>query len=58
MQLYLRDPAGNLVELDAVGASRLPGGHAARSIRCSTDRQPQSGEHADARLYIGADLVR
>jgi catechol 2,3-dioxygenase-like lactoylglutathione lyase family enzyme len=58
VQLYLRDPAWNLVELDAVvPVSGLPEDMQAQ-IRMLEDRQPQDGEHADARLYIGADLVR
>ena len=51
-QLYLRDPAGNLVELDAVGASRLPDDIRAR-VTVLADERPQVGEHAEARLYIG-----
>jgi catechol 2,3-dioxygenase-like lactoylglutathione lyase family enzyme len=58
VQLYLRDPAWNLVELDAVApVGGLPEDMQAQ-IRTLEDRQPQDGEHADARLYIGADLVR
>jgi catechol 2,3-dioxygenase-like lactoylglutathione lyase family enzyme len=53
-QLYLRDPAGNLVELDAVGASRLPEDIRGRIIVLA-DERPQDGEHAEARLAIGAD---
>jgi lactoylglutathione lyase len=54
VQLYLRDPSGNLVELDAVGASRLPDDLRAQ-LRVLEEARPQRGEHATARLYIGAD---
>jgi catechol 2,3-dioxygenase-like lactoylglutathione lyase family enzyme len=58
VQLYLRDPAWNLVELDAVvPVGGLPEDMQAQ-IRMLEDRQPQSGEHADARLFIGADRVQ
>jgi catechol 2,3-dioxygenase-like lactoylglutathione lyase family enzyme len=54
IQLYLRDPAGNLVELNAVGASRLPD-DLREDLQILADVRPQDGEHGDARLYIGAD---
>jgi catechol 2,3-dioxygenase-like lactoylglutathione lyase family enzyme len=54
VQLYLRDPTGNLVELDAIGASRLPDDLKA-DLRVLADDRPQEGDHADARLPIGAD---
>jgi catechol 2,3-dioxygenase-like lactoylglutathione lyase family enzyme len=54
VQLYLRDPRGNLVELDAVGASDLPDDLRAE-LRVLDERRPQRGDHARARLYIGAD---
>jgi catechol 2,3-dioxygenase-like lactoylglutathione lyase family enzyme len=54
IQLYLRDPAGNLVELNAVGTSRLPD-DVRKDLRMLEDARPQDGEHGDARLYIGAD---
>jgi lactoylglutathione lyase len=53
VQLYLRDPSWNLVELDAVGASGLPE-NLRRRLRVLDDAIPQHGEHAEARLYIGA----
>ena len=53
-QLYIRDPEGNLIELDAVGASRLPD-DLRDQLRILEDGRPQHGEHADARLYIGSD---
>jgi catechol 2,3-dioxygenase-like lactoylglutathione lyase family enzyme len=54
VQLYLRDPSDNLVELDAIGASRLPDDLRAQ-IRVLEDARPQRGQHAEARLYVGAD---
>ena len=55
-QLYLRDPAGNLVELDAPGASRLPADLRAE-LRRIEDVQPQSEENRRARLFLGPELV-
>jgi catechol 2,3-dioxygenase-like lactoylglutathione lyase family enzyme len=54
VQLYLRDPSGNLVELDAVGARSLPD-DMRREIRVLDEAIPQLGEHVGAKLYIGAD---
>jgi catechol 2,3-dioxygenase-like lactoylglutathione lyase family enzyme len=54
VQLYLRDPSGNLVELDAVGAHALPEDARGR-IRVLEDVHPQDPDNARARLYIGAD---
>lgn len=50
LQMYLRDPAGNLVEVNcrdgaAVDRGLVPG------IRRLADERPQSGEALDARLY-------
>jgi catechol 2,3-dioxygenase-like lactoylglutathione lyase family enzyme len=53
-QMYLRDPSGNLVELDATGASDLPEDLRDR-ITVLGEKFPQDGEHERARLYIGAD---
>jgi catechol 2,3-dioxygenase-like lactoylglutathione lyase family enzyme len=51
-QTYLRDPAGNLVELDTPGASRLP--DALRSqLKRLEDMRPQTAENRSARLYAG-----
>jgi len=48
-QTYLRDPAGNLVEIDTPGASRLP--EALRSqLRRLEDMHPQTAENMSARL--------
>ena len=54
VQLYLRDPRGNLIELDAAGASDLPDDLRAE-LRVLDERRPQRGEHADARLFIAGD---
>jgi len=50
-QLYLRDPAGNLVECDCLRASRLPEA-IRRDMRRLADVQPQSEENLRARLYL------
>ena len=53
VQLYVRDPAGNLVEIDSPGAARLP-----RDIRPQLkglwDLHPQTGENMTARLFVPA----
>ena len=54
VQLYLRDPCGNLVELAAVGAGELPDDLRAE-LRVLELRRPQRAEHARARLFIGDD---
>jgi catechol 2,3-dioxygenase-like lactoylglutathione lyase family enzyme len=52
-QLYLRDPGGNLVEVDAPGLSGL-----AEEIladrKCLADVNPQDGQNLRARLYLDA----
>jgi catechol 2,3-dioxygenase-like lactoylglutathione lyase family enzyme len=50
-QLYLRDPARNLVEVNAPGASALPASLRA-DLRRLADVQPQSAENLAARLYL------
>jgi len=53
VQTYLRDPAGNLVEIDTPGASRLP--HELGSqLKRLEDMRPQTTENRSARLYPGA----
>ena len=50
-QTYLRDPAGNLIELDTPGASRLP--EALRSqLKRLEDMHPQSEENLAGRLFV------
>ena len=49
-QTYVRDPAGNLMEIDTPGASRLP--EALRGeMKLLSDFNPQDEEHMSARLY-------
>jgi catechol 2,3-dioxygenase-like lactoylglutathione lyase family enzyme len=51
-QTYLRDPAGNLIELDTPGASRLP--EALRSqLKRLEDMRPQTEENMAGRLNVG-----
>jgi lactoylglutathione lyase len=51
VQLYLRDPGGNLVEADAKGVERL--GAATRAeVRRLADRFPQSSENLRATLFL------
>jgi catechol 2,3-dioxygenase-like lactoylglutathione lyase family enzyme len=53
VQLYLRDPGGNLVEVDSPGVDRLP--DAIRGeLRRLADVHPQDEDNARARLYVGA----
>ena len=50
-QTYLRDPAGNLIELDTPGASRLP--EALRSqLKRLEDMRPQDDTNMSARLSV------
>ncbi len=56
-QTYLRDPAGNLVEIDTPGASRLPEALRARLERLE-DMRPQTAENMAGRLYPGPELRR
>lgn len=51
-QLYLRDPSGNLVEVDARDAGALPESVRA-DLRVVADAQPQSDENLRARLLDG-----
>jgi catechol 2,3-dioxygenase-like lactoylglutathione lyase family enzyme len=51
-QTYLRDPAGNLVELDTPGASALPEAIRARMVALA-DMRPQSPENLAGRLALG-----
>ncbi|HZC14626.1 MAG TPA: hypothetical protein VE270_11475, partial [Thermoleophilaceae bacterium] len=51
LQLYLRDPAGNLVEVDAPGASALPASLRSEMQRLA-DVCPQSADNLSARLYL------
>ena len=51
VQLYVRDPAGNLVEIDHHGADRLPDDLRAR-LKPLWDFNPQSDEQMSARLFV------
>ena len=51
VQLYVRDPAGNLVEIDHHGVDRLPEDLRAR-LKGLWDFNPQSDEHMTARLFV------
>jgi catechol 2,3-dioxygenase-like lactoylglutathione lyase family enzyme len=51
-QMYLRDPAGNLVELDCPDASTLDRGIVTDVVRLA-DIVPQTAENRRARLYTG-----
>jgi catechol 2,3-dioxygenase-like lactoylglutathione lyase family enzyme len=51
-QTYVRDPAGNLLELDTPFASRLPAS-LRREMQALADLRPQSEENRRARLYVG-----
>jgi catechol 2,3-dioxygenase-like lactoylglutathione lyase family enzyme len=53
VQMYLRDPAGNLLEVNWPDASTLDRA-VVTSIRHVADERPQSAEALSARLYMGA----
>jgi catechol 2,3-dioxygenase-like lactoylglutathione lyase family enzyme len=53
VQLYLRDPAGNLVEVDCAGIDRLPGDIRAE-LTPLEDLNPQSEENLRGLLYVHA----
>jgi catechol 2,3-dioxygenase-like lactoylglutathione lyase family enzyme len=53
VQLYIRDPAGNLVELDQAGADRLPDDMRAQLKRLS-DFHPQTEQNLRGRLFVSA----
>lgn len=48
VQLYIRDPAGNLVELDQPGVDRLPDAQ----LKGLWDLYPQSDENLRGRLFV------
>ena len=52
VQLYVRDPAGNLVEIDHHGADRLADDLRAR-LTPLWDFHPQSDEQMSGRLFVG-----
>ncbi len=51
VQLYVRDPAGNLVEIDQTGVARLPGDLRAQ-LKSLWDFNPQSEENMRGRLFV------
>jgi len=51
VQLYLRDPAGNLVEIDHYGIDRLPDDIRAQ-VKPLWEFNPQSGEQMQGRLFV------
>lgn len=51
VQLYLRDPAGNLVEIDSHGVERLPEDLRAQ-LKGLWDFNPQDDEHMRGRLFV------
>jgi catechol 2,3-dioxygenase-like lactoylglutathione lyase family enzyme len=52
VQLYVRDPAGNLVELDQSGIERLPD-DVRRQVMPIWEINPQSEEQMRGRLFVG-----
>jgi hypothetical protein len=50
-QLYLRDPAGNLVEVNSVGASSLPA-DMVTEMRRLADEHVQNAENLRAMLFL------
>ncbi|MGO9499531.1 MAG: VOC family protein [Solirubrobacteraceae bacterium] len=51
VQLYVRDPAGNLVEIDHYGAERLPADLRAQ-LRGLWEFNPQTEEQMQGRLFV------
>jgi catechol 2,3-dioxygenase-like lactoylglutathione lyase family enzyme len=51
VQLYVRDPAGNLVELDYAGASTLPD-ELRTQLKPLWELNPQSDENMTGRLFV------
>jgi catechol 2,3-dioxygenase-like lactoylglutathione lyase family enzyme len=56
VQLYLRDPSQNLVELDFHGAERLPAALRAELVALS-DLHPQSDDNLRGRLFVPAHAL-
>ena len=51
IQLYLRDPAGNLVEIDQAGKDRLPD-DLREEVKGLWDFNPQDEENMAGRLFV------
>ena len=56
VQLYVRDPAGNLVELDQHGVARLPDALRAQ-LKGLWDFHPQSEDNLRGRLFVPAHTL-
>jgi catechol 2,3-dioxygenase-like lactoylglutathione lyase family enzyme len=56
VQLYVRDPGQNLVELDFHGAERLPAALRAELVALS-DLHPQSDDNLRGRLFVPAHAL-
>jgi len=56
VQLYLRDPAGNLVELDMYGVDRLSP-ELRGQLRALRDVHPQSEDNLRGRLFVPAHVL-
>jgi catechol 2,3-dioxygenase-like lactoylglutathione lyase family enzyme len=56
VQLYVRDPGQNLVELDFHGAERLPAALRAQLVALS-DLHPQSDDNLRGRLFVPAHAL-
>jgi catechol 2,3-dioxygenase-like lactoylglutathione lyase family enzyme len=54
VQMYIRDPSGNLIELDYPDAAAIPRDEVPEYARLS-DRRPQEGEAARATLFLTRD---
>jgi catechol 2,3-dioxygenase-like lactoylglutathione lyase family enzyme len=53
VQLYIRDPTGNLVELDHAGAERLPA-DMRDQLKSLSDFHPQTEQNLRGRLFVPA----
>jgi catechol 2,3-dioxygenase-like lactoylglutathione lyase family enzyme len=51
VQLYVRDPAGNLVEIDMAGVDNLPDDLRAQ-LKALWDFNPQNEENMNGRLFV------
>jgi catechol 2,3-dioxygenase-like lactoylglutathione lyase family enzyme len=56
VQLYIRDPSQNLIELDFHGAERLPAALRAELVALS-DLHPQSDDNLRGRLFVPAHAL-
>ncbi|MFB6130300.1 MAG: VOC family protein [Salinigranum sp.] len=56
LQMYIHDPAGNLVEINYHDVDDLPA-DVREEVVARADQRPQTGEAADARLYFDEFLA-